>query len=304
MLRLMLDAHPMLAIPGESNFIRFRWAARRTYRSGGRFVPERLLEDILADDNVRAWGIPADEVRDLVRSLESPSFGDVIAAPFRVYARKHAKPRWGDKTPIYVLSMPMLADLFPHAKFVHLIRDGRDVALSYLSIPMFTGGIWSASKRWRDWVTAGVDSGTSLGSDRYMEVRYEALVSRPESELRKVCAFLRLGFDPRMLRFYAQADRRLEEASPQWVPFQTKVSLPPQVSVRDWKMQMSRRDVEIFESVAGPLLAELGYERAVPKVPLGTLIQARVNTTMRSAHVRGSKVKQAAVRSLSNLSGG
>ena len=257
MLRLMLDSHPMLAIPGESSFIRYRWAERRAYWSKDRFLPERLLEDILADDNFRRWGVPADDVRDLLQPIQSRSFADVVAAPFRAYANCHGKPRWGDKTPIYVLSIPAIAGLFPDAKFVHLIRDGRDVALSYLGMPMFEGGIWHAAWRWRDWVTAGVRSGRSLAPERYIEVRYEELVAQPETELRGLCTFLGLEFDERMLSFYLDADQRLQ-AAPEMVPFHGNISRPSHRPARDWREQMTANDLEIFEAVAGPLLGSLG----------------------------------------------
>ena len=300
LLRLMLDAHPMLAIPGESTFIRYRWRERHTYRTGGRFMPDRLLEDILADGNLNTWGISADEVREEVRTQESPSFADVVAAPFRVYARMHHKPRWGDKTPIYVLSIPELAGLFPDGKFVHLIRDGRDVALSYLSFPTFDGGIWHAAWRWRDWVSAGVRSGQDLGPERYVQLTYEQLVTDTESEVRRLSAFLDLDFDARMLRYYEHADRRLE-AVPAMVPFHAKTALPPQASTGKWRTEMSERDLRIFESVAGELLGELGYERAVPRVPLAIRLQAIVNTGLRTAHVGGSRAKKHAIRTVKRL---
>jgi hypothetical protein len=301
-LRLMLDAHPKLAIPGESNFIRYRWNERRVYWTRGRFVPERLLEDILADGNLRTWGISADDVRDLVRAHESPGFADVVAAPFQVYARMHNKPRWGDKTPIYVLSIPALASLFPDSKFVHLIRDGRDVALSYLAIPTFEGGIWHAAWRWRDWVTAGVRSGKELGPERYIQLKYEELVTHTEQELRNLCQFLDLDFEAGMLRYYEHADQRLEAPSER-IRFHSKASQPPSLSSRNWRTDMSPQAVRIFESVAGELLEELGYERALPRVPPATRLRALARTGLHSAHVGGSRAKKSAIRSLNRLAG-
>jgi len=301
LLRLMLDAHPELAIPGESNFIRYRWNERRMYRVRGRFAHERLLEDILADDNLRTWGISPDDVREVVRAHGSPGFADVVAAPFQVYARMHRKPRWGDKTPMHVLSSPALAGLFPDARFVLLVRDGRYVALSYLSLPTFKGGIWHAAWRWRDWVSAGVRSGRQLGPGRYIELTYEDLVANPERELRNLCAFVDLDFDEGMLRYYEHAGQRLE-ATAEMVRFHAKTSLPPQRSTRDWRTEMRERDVQVFESVAGALLKEFGYEQAVPDVPLSTRVQGILNMSIRRAHIEGSRAKKNAVRAVKRLS--
>jgi hypothetical protein len=296
----MLDSHPSLAIPGESNFIRYRWAERRAYGSKDHFQPQRLLEDILADENFRRWGIAADDVRDLVRQIRSPGFADVVAAPFQAYAKCHGKSRWGDKTPIYVLSIPAIAGLFPDAKFVHLIRDGRDVALSYLGMPRFDGRILHAAWRWRDWVTAGVRSGSGLGAERYIEVRYEELVEQPETELRRLCTYLGMEFDERMLSFYLDADVRLQ-APPEMVPFHRNTLMPSHRSARDWRVQMTPPDVEVFEAVAGELLEQLGYERWVQHVPLETRALVAAKTTLRRAHVAGSRFKKQAVRSSRRL---
>ena len=251
MLRLMLDSHPLLAIPGESNFIRYRWADRRAYWSKDRFLPQRLLEDILADDNFRRWGDPR---RRCERSSSHPSSPRASPTSSR---HRFAHTRiataslvGGTRHPSYVLSIPAIAGLFPDAKFVHLIRDGRDVALSYLGMPMFEGGIWHAAWRWRDWVTAGIRSGRSLGPERYIEVRYEELVAQPETELRGLCTFLGLEFDERMLSFYLDADQRLQ-AAPEMVPFHGNTSLPSHRPARDWREQMTPHDLEDLRGCGG-----------------------------------------------------
>jgi hypothetical protein len=295
MLRLMLDSHPSLAIPGESNYVRYRWADRRAYWSHGRFMPERLLEDVVADPNILRWGIAPRDIRTHVNALDAPTFADVVAAPFKVYAKMRGKPRWGDKTPIYVLSISTLAHLFPSGKFVHLIRDGRDVALSYLSFPMFHGTIWNASWRWREWVSAGIRAGRSLGPKRYLELKYEDLVAHPEDELRVVCGFLDLPFDERMLTYYRDARERLQSPTGH-ISFHTRVFLPPQASSRDWRKQMSREDLTVFESVAGSLLEELGYARGIEYLPLPARGHEITRTTIHWMHVRASRAKKAVAR--------
>ena len=295
MLRLMLDSHPALSIPGESTFIRYLWINRRDYGTGDRFRPERLLDDILTDANFMRWGVSPQNVRDRVSRLVSPTFADIVAAPFEAYADMHGKARWGDKTPIYVLSIPALAQLFPSARFVHLIRDGRDVASSYLSIPMFEGGIWQASLRWRDWVSAGIRSGRRLPPGRYIEIRYEDLVADTDRQLTELCSFLDLEFDGVMLSYHVDAEKRLQ-ARPDYVQFHRNISRPPIASTRDWRLEMPRDDVRVFESVAGDLLETLGYERAFPKLSVGSRTRARVRSTAHTSHVQGSRMKKSVVR--------
>src|SRR6266545_1616703 len=142
MLRLMLDAHPELAIPGESHFIPPLWSARRRYLRGGRLDADLLLTELFRTLHFQMWKLPEAEVRRRVSGLMDPGFADVIGSVFAVYAEHQGKERWGDKTPIYVRHLPLLATLFGDARFVHLIRDGRDVTLSYLSVPWGPSTIW------------------------------------------------------------------------------------------------------------------------------------------------------------------
>lgn len=268
MLRLMLDAHPELAIPGESHFIPEVWRDRNRFQRDGRLDVGKLVHQLLSNPHVARWCVPEEVVVDRLARHRDPSFGDVVASLYEAYARTHAKPRWGDKTPMYVLHIPLLASLFPDARFVHLIRDGRDVALSYLDRPRYPRTIWQAAWRWRNAVATGRRSGRELGEGRYTEVRYEALVRNPRSVLDALCSFLDLRFDDRMLKYSERAHERLE-AAPEMEPYQVRSMRPPQEGLRDWRRRMSRRDRWAFEMVAGDLLSELGYERAVEGSRLG-----------------------------------
>src|SRR2546430_1135755 len=141
LLRLMLDAHPQLAVPPESHFIPQLW---RDHGGARPVDPDVIVRALVATPHFRHWKIPEDAVRRRVEELERPSFADVVGAAFEANADVYGKTRWGDKTPIYVRSIPLLARLWPEARFAHLIRDGRDVALSYLSLHWGPSTVWSA----------------------------------------------------------------------------------------------------------------------------------------------------------------
>jgi Sulfotransferase family len=196
-----------------------------------------------------------------------------------LYARKRGKPRVGNKTAPFVRRIEALHALWPDARFLHLIRDGRDVCLSALGWasaerslsryptwgedPISTGALW-----WERKVRAGREGGRSLGPPLYREVRYEALVNEPERECEALCDFLGLRFDDAMLRFVengTSGDADLDRAHP-WLPITA--------GLRDWRSQMAATDVEAFEAAAGELLGELGYERAHPRRGRGPEDQA------------------------------
>ena len=124
---------------------------------------------------------------------------------FALYTSRQGKARYAEKTPINVLHIELLADVFPEARFIHLIRDGRDVALSYLDTDFGASSLPEAAVQWRRFVRKGRRSGARVGAHRYQEVRYEDLVADPDTVLRSLCEFIDLPFDPSMLRYHERA---------------------------------------------------------------------------------------------------
>lgn len=256
----MLTAHPDVAIPPESRFLRRleTWWAQCT-KAGG-FDP--IVATKAIDRHLERMGIPRDRVLNRLSELTDPSPEQAVDAIFGVYAESEGKPRWGDKTPENVERLSMLGRLLPAARFVHIVRDGRDVVLSQLQQAFGPKSIWGCAHQWRRLVSLGRRTGNDLGPGRYYELRYEDLVVSPEVELRSLCAFLGLEFDPRMISFNRDARQKLPDVERR---HHAHIHLSLQNSLRDWRTQMNPRDVELFEVVGGGLLSEIGYERAFPR---------------------------------------
>jgi hypothetical protein len=251
LLKEMLDRHSRLAIPTESYFIPQLW-----HRHGDRPDPEAFRADLARLQRVREWGGRPEEL-----SL-GPTFAECVQAVYRAYAESQGKERFGDKTPAYMQHLDLLEQAFPGAQYVHLIRDGRDAALSFTAMrrrPRFNWArpraLLSFACQWRTEVE-GARRFAPAG--RYHELRYEDLVADPEGRLREVCAFLGLDFEPAMLDYHRDLARERLVDHP-------KLAEPPGAGRSRWREQLSPAEVERFEAVAGDLLAELGYERAFPK---------------------------------------
>jgi hypothetical protein len=288
----MLDAHPELAVPPESHFIPSLW---RDHGSSRPVDPGAIARALVATPQFGHWKIPEGAVLRRVEELDRPSFADVVEAAFLANADAHGKTRWGDKTPIYVRSIPLLARLWPEARFVHLIRDGRDVALSYLSLHWGPSTVWSAARKWRRDVSAGIRDGQPLGTSRYLEVRYEALIAEPRSTLEVVCAFAGLPFEAAMLD-PAQRAGHETLAPDEGRPFHERSEGLLDPAAREWRTQMSDPDVRAFEAVAGPLLEDLGYERRFPDVGRRDRVEGVVRARGLDLVELGSDAKRALVR--------
>jgi hypothetical protein len=292
MLRMMLDSHSQLAIPGESHFIPQAWNARRHYATNNSIDAQKLTTDFIATTHFQQWDLPSERVASLTSKIREPSFRDVVETIYLAYAAYHGKCRWGDKTPIYVLSIRLLANIFPDARFVHIIRDGRDVALSYFSVPWGPASIWQAARKWHRHVSAGREAGREIGSRRYMEIRYEEVVKAPDQALIKVCEFADLSFEPEMLDFYKSAESRIQ-SRPDRTHFHSSVTKRPSKNMRDWRTQMPASRVLVFEAMAGQLLGELGYERAHEAIPIGYRLGANAATWASTGKIVASRAKRA-----------
>lgn len=266
LVQAMFSSHPALAVVHESQFIP-RLAGRYTR---GRFAAEAFLNDVARSPDFRRLHLDLDELRQ--RLLLVGDYPQAVREIFTCYAVANGKSRYGDKTPGYVLDLDLLARLFPEARFVHVIRDGRDVAMSYLERQFGPGDLGQAALYWRQRVTAGQDSGARLGPQRYQELRYEELIDDPEETLKKVCGFIALEYDPSMLRYFERVDQLTAAAADPGA--HQSLSLPPTRGLRDWRTQMEPADVALFERLAGGTLASLGYHRASERASPATLLKA------------------------------
>ena len=142
----------------------------------------------------------------VLASAEPSTVPEAVRAMFSAYAHRQGKRRYAEKTPANVMHISLLGELFPESRFIHIIRDGRDVTLSYLSVDFGAESVGEGAISWKRAVEQGRRDGSSLGPDRYREIKYEDLVHDPEGALRDLCAFVELPFDPRMLRYFERAE--------------------------------------------------------------------------------------------------
>jgi hypothetical protein len=273
LLRFMLDAHPQLAIPPETAFLRL--APELVER---RVTGEEFAQTIIGfPESAPAWadfGIDEYEFRSALGRLSPFTVADGFRSFYRLYAARFGKSRWGDKTPLYCKAIGPIRDILPEARFIHIIRDGRDAALS-LRRMWFSPGedVEAQAQYWRECVSSARDAG--LGRSDYLEVRYEELVEQPVRTLKEVCRFIALEFDDGMLGYHRRAPERLQEHGTRLradgTPLVTReqrlaqvarTMTPPDTSRAGvWRTEMPAAEQHRFAAVAGDLLEELGYGR-------------------------------------------
>jgi Sulfotransferase family len=268
LLRMMLDAHPQLTIPPETHFVP---DVIKACREDGA-TPEDALA---AMKSAREWGdfgFSDEEMLARLRALPKLRPGPAVRTFYEAYMTQQGKQRWGEKTPTYVQKMKLIQRALPEARFVHVIRDGRDVALSVLdrTVRDLTAG--DVAKRWQKKITKAREDAPQL--EHYMEIRYEDLILNTEPVLRSVVEFIDLPWDDAMLDYHERSGERLKEMAralpgdgrakelsvERRMATHAMTTKPPSADrVARWRTQMSPEQRAGFEGIAGDLLQELGY---------------------------------------------
>ena len=268
LLRMMLDAHPELTMPPETHFV----PELIEVSESGEATPEALLATITKQREWGDFGLTERQLLDAFGAIEPLNAGDALRSFYGLYAERVGKARCGEKTPIYVKSIRKISAALPEARFVHVIRDGRDVALSIRDRAIKDHPIEKIAERWERRI--GQARRQSKHVPHYMEVRYEQLITDTETQLRAICKFFELPWDDAVLDYHERSAERLEEMKRELPADGKRTTLsverrmatharttqaPDPRRVSRWREQMDRDDRRLFEQVAGELLGELGY---------------------------------------------
>ena len=257
MLRLMLDRSAEAAVPPESMFLIDTAAARRSGNLTDAAEAARLLERIWEHPRVQGWHLPGKPPPVPAGLSHEEAYRFAVEAPFRAYASLAGKSRWGDKTPAYLHHVDELLAVWPDARWIVLVRDGRDVALSVMGLPFGPNNVWAAARSWAAGIRRGQEA-ECRNPGQVLRLRYEDLVSEPKRELEKACEFLGLAFAEEMLAIERTDAGKLAKGQEGWF---TNVWAGINTSaVGKWRRQMTPAQQAVFAAVAGDELRALGYE--------------------------------------------
>jgi Sulfotransferase family len=265
MLRLVLDRSREAAVPPESMFL-LDFASVR--RGGGLEDPARaarFVAAVWAHPRVRLWGLPGapPKVPDGLTHAEAYRFA--VESPFRAYAAREGKARFGDKTPAYLQAVDELLAIWPEARIVVLVRDARDVSLSIAPLPFGPNNPYAAARWWARGVRAGLDA-ERRHPEQVLTVRYEDLVADPAAHIERVCEHVGLGYNSEMLAIEHSDPGKIVAGRAEWSD-----GVPSPLSaaqVGRFRSEMPEEEQRVVVAVAGAELRALGYETAGGAGPL------------------------------------
>jgi hypothetical protein len=223
----------------------------------------KLMDSWINSDYFCRSGLNADELREEVLS-ECRNPGDFLRIVMEGMARRQGVHRWADNTPFHVLFMADIKKTIPNALFVHMIRDGRDVAVSLNRMKWPYCFPWDLKNRlavsglyWKWLVSEGRGFGRKLGSD-YLEVRYESLVGRPREIIATLSEFIGDELNYEDIQKNAVGTVSKPNSS---FPFTGKLR-----SIGRWKNLSDAEGVSLA-TLLSPLLTDLGYEARISGAP-------------------------------------
>ncbi|MEH3118761.1 MAG: sulfotransferase [Methylorubrum populi] len=264
LLRLLLDAHPDLAMTPETNWLGGALAALRPDAPADAFRKALTGAPNWGDMEIGEAALDA----ILAQPFAAP--GDRLRAIYRAYAARFGVSRIGDKTPLHGSRMTTIREALPEARFIHIVRDGRDVALSLRELWFGPGRDAEDAAAFWMWHLRQIRQEAQF-VPHYLEVRFEELVADPRKVLTEIGAFIDLPFHEDQLRAHERAAARLTELKDvHWgtrritaeqrkglFTLTSKPPLPERAEV--WRREMSAEDQEAFRRVAGGMLRQLSY---------------------------------------------
>jgi hypothetical protein len=262
LLRLMLDAHPDLAIPPETDFLPEAMSITNPLEFFNFVTSHWRWTDCHVDQKL---------FLDQIKQLKNFNATSGIRIFYQLYTARFGKKRFGDKSPSYLSHMTTIQNFLPEAHFIHIIRDGRDVALSIRPLWFGPNTIEEIAHWWVHLLEVARIQSEKIKN--YLEIRYEDLLLKTEPVLRKICEFIKLDWHPALLNFHQRAESRIQEvvsdfqiADGKCIPVSARHTIhsltkkPPQINrIGNWRKELTLNEQKIFHTIAGKTLQKYGY---------------------------------------------
>ncbi len=274
LLRLMLTCHPRITIPPECGFavwLQPRWGAWTRRKAADPGEVFRFVEDVVASRKFETWHVTGPDLVEAIERDAPRSYSDLVRSVYGAYLRHVGREggRWGDKNNWYIHHVREIRAMFPDAVLLHLVRDGRDVACSYLELaerkiesvyaPHLPRALEAIADEWVENVAGMRAAFDAEGWRDVIEVRYEDLVAHPTEALTGVMRELGEEFHPEMLDYAARNLR--EELEPrEFLQWKARITTALDATlVGRYRRELDARQIEILTSRMRPLLDQYGY---------------------------------------------
>ncbi|MCB0283070.1 MAG: sulfotransferase [Calditrichae bacterium] len=274
LLRLMLTSHPEIMIPPECGFAMWFYDKykKHDFSNDSEIKLSAFLDDLVTAKKIEHWRIDRNKLFRFLGECKPQTYAEVVAYVYIFYGKSISKEFsiWGDKNNFYLKYVDQIKELFPGAYFIHIVRDGRDIACSYRKImkqkidsdyaPKFPDNIKDIADDWTNNLKAIYDSFKRINFDNVLELRYEDLVLNPEETLKKVCELIGMQYHPGMLNYHELSEEKGGEPR-EFMQWKADNKKPVQTtSGKNYLLQLSQDEIIRFNKIAKDILSRYGYE--------------------------------------------
>ena len=272
--RLMLNSHSMINATPECGFLHW-WYKKYADWDRSCVTSNRLdeyISDLESSKRIEDWKMDYAQLKEKIVQENPDNYaklGEIVYVFYGEQKGKKAKVI-ADKNNYYINHFNDLNEIWPDAKYILVIRDGRDVACSYLNIetlvtnspykPKLSTDIKTIAKEWLTNNQNVLSFLESLNNNQFMVIRYEDFVTNSELYLTKVCNFLGLNFESNMLNYYIKNAKEQDEplSSLDWK--KKTLEKPDKDNIGKYKMELEKQSIEEFNTTATDLLQKFNYE--------------------------------------------
>ncbi|OGL43654.1 MAG: hypothetical protein A2W05_08050 [Candidatus Schekmanbacteria bacterium RBG_16_38_10] len=255
LLRLILNSHSDIAIPEEAAFLRPIIKKKYIYNEISGKDLKRIYSYLKNSPHYALWNYDSSKFLNWLKKQHSISLKEFINNLFMSYAESEGKIRWGDKTPSLFRKVDLLYQLFPEAKFIHIVRDGRDVFDSRRRMDSTKDNAAVMAIEWRYKIYKIERFLELLPPSNKYTLRYEDLLINPEETLKNLCGFMQVEYEPQMRDFYRKSKYYVGS-------HHSKLIFKPITSenLQKWKKKLSEKEIKVFNLLANRYLKKYGYE--------------------------------------------
>lgn len=259
LLRLMLSAHSKVIVPPEAGFAVWLYESWQ-----GEFTCSLYVEKLLQTKKIESWNINKKELLAFLNNNNVNDLKEAILYTYKYYGSLAGAEVIGDKNNFYLNHVNTLKVINPNMSYIHIIRDGRDVACSYLELmkknytseyaPKLTTKISEIANEWK--LNNQLISNNLKGLNS-ITVRLEDLIENPSKELAKICGLLELEYEEVMLKYYSQAENFEPVEYDQW---KEKNKKPLSNDNYKYKRKLTAEQITEFNQIAKKVIHKYGYE--------------------------------------------
>jgi hypothetical protein len=263
LLRLILNAHPRIAIPDELGYFDFNFS-RRSFRPwhSPTVPPEQYEEFVIRflERNEAALApLSINRLKDDILSSPRLDLRVPYTRTLQAWTSHHGKSRWGEKTPGNLFYVDLLYDMFPEARFIYLVRDPRAGVNSMNRSILFSDDTVLNALNRRKYMQEGFDLlQATVPAEQRTVLKYEDLVAAPEATVQDLCTFIGEQFAPQMLNFHQDADQYMR---PRAVKAFNQAATQPilKSKIDAWCQDLSADDVAMVEWICAASMRKHDY---------------------------------------------